>query len=83
MTRAEMREALIEIIRGILANENITEIKDDVPLDNQVNLDSMDYLDLFLAIKKKYRIDVPEADYDNFKTMKGALDYLESKLKEM
>lgn len=83
MTRAEIKEALIEMIRGILAKETITEIKDDVPLDHQVNLDSMDYLDLFLAIKKKYRIDVPEVDYGHFKTMKGALDYLESKLEEM
>ena len=81
MTRAEIKEALLEMIRGILSDENIAGIKDDVPLVNQINLDSMDYLDLFLGIKKKYRVNVPEADYDNFKTMKGALDYLEPKLK--
>jgi acyl carrier protein len=80
MDRQSIRAAMIEIIKGILPDEDFTDFKDNAPIRDQFDIDSMDFLDIVLALKKKYKVDVPEEDYENLTTMNNTLDYLGPKL---
>lgn len=80
MNRQSIKAGIIEIIKGILPDEDFTDFKDDAPMRDQLNIDSMDFLDIVLSLKKKYKVDVPEEDYEDLTTMNSTLDYLGPKL---
>ena len=43
MTRDEVREAIISILKDIAPDEDVSSIKDDAILREQIDLDSMDF----------------------------------------
>ena len=76
MTREELKQAVLDIIADIAPDENINGIDDDKPLRDQIGLDSMDFLDIILELRKRHKIDVPEADYQQLLTMNSTVEYL-------
>lgn len=80
MTREELRNHVIEIIEDILMDEEVGQIDDDKPLRDQVGLDSMDFLDIVLELRKRHKVEVPEADYPQLVTMNSTIDYLLPKM---
>ena len=63
MTPAEIREEIIDILGDIAPDEDLGEIQDDVPFREQIELDSMDFLDIVMELRKLYRVQIPEEDY--------------------
>ena len=63
MTRDEVRQAIIDILGDIAPDEDMSSIKDDVTLREQMDLDSMDFLDIVMELRKRFNIEVPESDY--------------------
>ena len=53
----------------------------DKPIRDQVELDSMDFLDIVMELRKSYGIEVPEADYPQLRTLRSSAVYLEPKMK--
>ena len=76
MTRDEVRQIVVDIIAEIAPDEDVTKINDEEPLRDQMGLDSMDFLDIVMMLKKEHKITVPEADYPQLATMKSTVDYL-------
>ena len=81
MTREELRKALLEIIEELVPDEDLSSIDDKKDLKEQIELDSMDFLDIIMELRKRYSVQVPEEDYPKFATLKGCVDYLEPILK--
>ena len=79
MTGEQIREVMIDIIQGLLEDDdtNLSRLQDDVSISDQVDLDSMDFLDIILGLRKKHGITVPEEDYMKLSTMKGCIKYLD------
>ena len=46
------------------------------PLRDQIELDSMDFLDIVMELRKRYGVHVPEEDYKELATLQGCADYL-------
>ena len=63
MTTAEIREAILDILEDIAPDEDLSNLKDDVPFRDQFELDSMDFLDIVMELRKRYRVQIPEEDY--------------------
>jgi acyl carrier protein len=83
MTTAEIRHAVIDILEGIAPDEDLSGLKDDVPFRQQLELDSMDFLDIVMELRKRYRIQVPEDDYINLQSMASTVAYLEPLMKDV
>lgn len=83
MTREELREHVIEIISDIAPDEDLGSINDDEPLRDQIDLDSMDFLDIVLELRKRHKVEVPEEDYPQLRTMNSTIDYLLPKFSEL
>ena len=60
-------------------DEDTSNLKDDVALREQLDLDSMDFLDIVMELKKKYRIEVPQEDFPKLATLNSCVDYLTPK----
>ncbi len=75
MTRDEIYKAVIDILSEIVEDEDWAALgmEDDI----KGKLESMDFLDVIMEHRKLYGVEVPEADYGKFATLKGCVDYLE------
>lgn len=74
-----LRQKIIDIIAEIAVDEDLSNIDDNVRLRDQLDLDSMDFLDIVMELKKKYKIEVPTDDYPKLATMKSCIEYLTPK----
>jgi acyl carrier protein len=82
MTTAEVREVILDILEGIAPDEDLSGLKDEVPLREQLELDSMDFLDIVMELRKRYRVQIPEEDYPQLATMESTVRYLAPLMKD-
>lgn len=83
MSPAEIKEAVLDILEGIAPDEDLSNIQDDVPLREQLELDSMDFLDIVMELRKRYRVQIPEDDYVELATMTSTVNYLAPLMKDL
>ncbi|NLX95273.1 MAG: acyl carrier protein [Rhodopirellula sp.] len=83
MTAGEIREAVLDILSDIAPDEDMTDLKEDVAFREQLELDSMDFLDIVMELRKRYRVQVPEQDYPQLASMKSTVTYLEPLMKDL
>lgn len=83
MTADDIRKAVLDILADITPDEDLSDLKDDVAFREQLELDSMDFLDIVMELRKRYRIQVPETDYENLISMGSTVKYLEPLMKDM
>lgn len=79
MTHQKVKEIITEIISNIAPDEDLSNIKSDVPLRDQLDLDSMDFLDIVMELRKKHNIEVPETDYPRLASLDSCAEYLTPK----
>ena len=83
MTLPEIREVILDILKRIAPDEDLSNLDDSVAFREQMELDSMDFLDIVMELRKMYRIQIPEDDYGNLTTMDSTVGYLEPMLKDV
>jgi acyl carrier protein len=83
MTPGEIKETILDILEGIAPDEDLSGLKDDVPLREQLELDSMDFLDIVMELRKRYRVQIPEDDYVALATLRSTVDYLAPLMKDL
>lgn len=79
MTKEECQQIVLEIIEEIAPDEDVSAVKPDVRLRDQLDLDSMDFLDIVMELRKKHGIEVPEEDYPQLASLDSCADYLTPK----
>jgi len=79
MTKDEIKKLVTEIIADIAPDEDLSGLKPDVRLRDQLQLDSMDFLDIVMELRKRYGIEVPESDYMQLASLDSCANYLEPK----
>ena len=82
MTREEIVVAIKDIIATINPDEDLSNLTMDEPLREQIDLDSMDFLDIVMELRKLYSVQVPEEDYKELATLAGCVAYLNPLLAE-
>ncbi|MDD5224163.1 MAG: acyl carrier protein [bacterium] len=82
MTREEIIKLIFAIIAEIAPDEDLSHVAPDVPLREQLDLDSMDFLDIVMELRKRHGVEVPEADYPELVTLDKCVAYLGPKLKK-
>lgn len=79
ITQTEVREKILSIIDDIALDDDVSKINDELALRDQLDLDSMDFLDIVMELKKRYKIEVPQEDYKELATMNSCVKYLTPK----
>ena len=82
MTGEEIRQVVLDILERIAPDEDLSDLDDAVPFRDQMELDSMDFLDIVMELRKMYRIQIPEEDYENLVTMSSTVTFLTPLLKD-
>jgi acyl carrier protein len=63
MTKDEIKTKVLEILGGIAPEADLLAIKPDVELREQLDTDSIDYLNFVIALDEGFQADIPERDY--------------------
>ncbi len=81
MTVEEIRNAILDIIQDIDDEADLANLDPADALRDQLDLDSMDFLDIVMELRKHYHIQIPEADYPQLATLESCVNYLMPRLK--
>lgn len=80
MEREALKQTALAILRGIAPEIEPGDIEDGRPLRDQVDLDSMDWLNFLIGLHQKLGVNIPESDYAQLVTLDKVLDYLQARL---
>ena len=75
-----MRSAVLAAIRQIAPEVDVSTIRTGERLRSQVDLDSMDFLNLVIVLHEQLQVDIPEADYARLTTIDEIVAYLEERV---
>ena len=83
MSPAEIREEVLDILSDIAPDEDLSQLDDEKRFREQLELDSMDFLDIVMELRKRHRIQIPEEDYKHLASLASTVEYLEPRMKDM
>lgn len=83
MNEEQIRLVVLDILDQIAPDEDLSDLDDSTPLRDQMELDSMDFLDIVMELRKRYRVQIPEEDYPQLVTMSSTVSYLHPLLKDV
>jgi acyl carrier protein len=83
MTKDEIREEVLDILQDIAPDQDLSELDDEQPFREQLELDSMDFLDIVMELRKRHRIQVPEEDYQQLASMHSTVAYLVPRMQDI
>ncbi|KRP37729.1 MAG: acyl carrier protein [Opitutaceae bacterium BACL24 MAG-120322-bin51] len=79
MTEDQVKQIVVDIIAEIAPDEDTSNITPEINLRDQLDLDSMDFLDIVMELRKQHNIEVPEADYPQLASLATCAAYLTPK----
>ena len=79
MDETTIHQTISRVLAGIAPEVSLDEIVPTVPLRDQIDLDSMDWLNFLVGLHEQLRVDIPEADYRRLRTLNDLVAYLQAK----
>ena len=83
MGPAEIRDEILDILSEIAPDEDLTNLNDEHSFREQMELDSMDFLDIVMELRKRHRVQIPEEEYGELASMASTVKYLEPKMADL
>ncbi|MFA6310866.1 MAG: acyl carrier protein [Sterolibacterium sp.] len=77
MNSQQITAVVIATLKSIAPEVEADELVADRPLRNQVDLDSMDWLNFLIGLHTALQVDIPEADYAKLVTLNDLVNYLQ------
>ena len=82
MSNDEIRDRVVKTLCGIVPELEPGALKFTVSLRDQLDIDSMDFLNFLLALHQEFGVDVPESDAGKLGTIDACVDYLTQALQQ-
>jgi acyl carrier protein len=83
MTGEQIREEVLDILESIAPDEDLSQLDDSKSFREQMELDSMDFLDIVMELRKRHRVQIPEDEYMNLASMDSTVAYLTPMMKDI
>lgn len=80
MTAEDIRKTVVEALTRIAPEIDPGSIQPQASFRDQLDLDSMDFLNFVLAVRDRLGVEIPEADYSRLATLDRAVAYLVERL---
>lgn len=76
MNDNDIRSGIVAAIQDVAPEVEADELAADRPLRDQVDLDSMDWLNVIVGFHERFGVDIPEADYAKLTTIDAIAAYI-------
>lgn len=80
MTRDEMRAAVLDAILAVIPEAHREDIDLATPIRDQLDMDSMDFINFVVELDERIGVSVPEGEYGRLQTVEDSVEYLEGAL---
>lgn len=72
----ELRQRILACIASVAPEVPLDQLVGDVDLRDELDLDSMDFLNVLIAVKQETGVEVPERDVPLVRTLDGLVGYV-------
>ena len=79
MTDEQLRERVLATLQEVVPNIDLAILDERTSFRDQYEIDSIDFVKFVLTLEKQLNIKIPETDFPRFSSLKGSLDYLQSR----
>ncbi|MDH4469308.1 MAG: acyl carrier protein [Bacteriovoracaceae bacterium] len=79
-TQEKVKSIVLNIISDIAPDEDLSHLDATKGLRDQLALDSMDFLDIVMELRRRHKVEVPAEDYPHLATLAGCVEYLTPKM---
>ena len=76
MSQQKIRAAVIGVLKSIAPELEEAELAPERPLRDQIDLDSMDWLNVIVALHERLQVEIPESDYAKLTTLEAVVAYI-------
>jgi acyl carrier protein len=76
VTEQQAKDAFLAALAEVAPEVDPGEIDPARDLGEQLEIDSIDFLNLVVAVAQRTGVEVPESDYPQLRTVDGAVAYL-------
>jgi acyl carrier protein len=80
MTREEIRENVLRAIRSVAPETQPEKLDGRASFRDELDLDSVDFMNFVVALHESLGVDVPESDYAQLACLDGCVEYLAQRL---
>ena len=80
MTETELRAAVVSALASVAPEVEEITLDPAQDIRDQLEIDSMDFLNFMMALNQTLGIEVPEQDYADVSNLDGCVRYLARKL---
>jgi acyl carrier protein len=82
MTEAEIKQVVREALGNVAPEVDLDAIDPAKDLRDQIDIDSVDFLNFVIGLHRVLNIEIPDADVAKLTTLKGCADYLAARVKQ-
>lgn len=75
-SRAAIQQTIVEALTAVAPDIDPADVRPGVDLRQELDIDSMDYLNFIIRLHERFAIDIPEADYPQLATLEGCVKYV-------
>jgi acyl carrier protein len=79
MEKDSIRAEVLAILSRFAPEVDLASVKPDQALRDQFEIDSLDFVNFMVRLHQGFRIEIPEADYGEFRTLDRAVEYIKKK----
>jgi acyl carrier protein len=82
MTEAEIKQVVRDALSNVAPEVDIESLDPAKDLRDQIDIDSVDFLNFVIGLHKELGVDIPDADVAKLTTLNGCVSYLSAKMKQ-
>ncbi len=79
LTPDDIRQTVLRLLGEIAPEADLAALRPGVSFRDQLDIDSMDFLNFIIMIHKTFGVEIPEADYPKYGTLNGCVEQLADK----
>lgn len=79
MTESEIKQIVWETLSTVAPDAELDAIDSVKDLRDQIDIDSVDFLNFVIGLHKELNVDIPDADVAKLTTLNGCVAYLLAK----
>jgi acyl carrier protein len=80
VTRETLQKIILNALSEICPEADLSQLQPSVSFRDQLDIDSMDFLNFIIAVHKATKVDIPEKDYAKLFALNDCVDYLFSRV---
>ena len=79
MNEADIRAQVLGVLKSVAPELEEADLDPARALREQIDLDSMDWLNVIVALHERLKVDIPESDYAKLSSLDAVVRYIEAR----